>query len=141
MKDRFYAFLVQPQQAHQCLMALWATLKPFLLQGQRFELEIKPERRNTEQNALLHALLTEISRNVEWGGKKWDVEDWKRLLTAAWLRTRKEAAIFVPAVDGAGFDILYRRTSQLTKGECAELIDYIQAWKAEHMAQPEGLTA
>lgn len=135
MTQRFYAFLSNAQQAHQVMVSLWEQVKPWLIAGHRFELEIRPERRNTEQNALLHALLTEISRNVEWGGKKWDVEDWKRLLTAAWLRTRKEAAIFVPAVDGAGFDILYRRTSQLTKGECAELIDFIQAWSAEHMEQ------
>lgn len=92
---------------------------------------IKPPTRNLDQNALLHAMLTDIANTREWAGKRWDVEDWKRLLTAAWLRARKEAAIFVPAIDGAGFDILYRRTSQLTKGECAELIDYIAAWQAQ----------
>lgn len=127
--------LINATQAHAALMQAWSAIKPHLIAGHQFELEIKPQTRSSEQNALLHATLTDISRSVTWGGKKWDVDDWKRLLTAAWLRARKEAAIFVPAVDGAGFDVLYRRTSQLTKGECAELIDYIQAWQAEHMEQ------
>jgi hypothetical protein len=127
----YYGVLRDPQQGWQVLSAAFERLKPWLHAGHNFELRITPEKRNNEQNALLHAMLTDIAREREWAGKKWDVEDWKRLLTAAWLRTRKEAAIFVPALDGQGFDILYRRTSQLTKGECAELIDFIQAWQAQ----------
>jgi hypothetical protein len=128
----YFAVLHNAQQAHACITAMYQTLKPWLVAGHKFELQVKPEKRNSEQNALLHALLTDIAREREWGGKKWDVDDWKRLLTAAWLRARKEAAIFVPALDGQGFDILYRRTSQLSKGECSELIEFIQAWSAEH---------
>jgi hypothetical protein len=88
-------------------------------------------RRNGEQNRLLHALLGEISRQVEWGGKKWDVDDWKRLLTAAWLRAKGQHVAMVPAVDGQGFDVLYQRTSTLSKGEFADLVDYIHSWAAE----------
>ena len=88
--------------------------------------------RNLQQNALLHALLTEVSERMEWAGKKWSVEEWKRLLTSAWCRTRNEQALMVPAIDGHGFEVLYRRTSQLSKSECADLIDYITAWSAEH---------
>lgn len=88
-------------------------------------------RRNGEQNRLLHALLGEIARQVVWAGKKWDVEDWKRLLTAAWIRARGQSVAMVPAVDGHGFDVLYQRTSTLSKGECAELVDFIYSWAAE----------
>jgi hypothetical protein len=90
-----------------------------------------PPKRNNDQNALLHSLLGEIAGQVEWGGKRWDAEDWKRLLTAAWMRTRQQQALMVPALDGHGFEVLYRRTSSLSKAECAELIDYVTAWAVE----------
>ncbi|MDE1918963.1 MAG: recombination protein NinB, partial [Sphingomonadales bacterium] len=56
----------------------------------------------------------------------------KRLLVAAWCRARREQVELLPALDGHGVDIVFRRTSQLTRGECAELCDFIQAWCAEN---------
>ena len=86
--------------------------------------------RNLEQNAALHALLQEIAESRQWAGQPLDVEDWKRLLTAAWMRATGRGIRLVPAMDGQGFDALYQRTSTLTKAEMSELIDYIQAWRA-----------
>ena len=92
--------------------------------------------RSLEQNAMLHALLGQVAAQKEWAGQRWDIEDWKRLLTAAWMRTRNENAVIVPALDGGGrFDVLYRRTSELSRSECGELIDYISAWAAENGVQ------
>ena len=34
----------------------------------------------------------------------------------------------LPAIDGHGVDVVFRRTSSLTRAECAELADYILAW-------------
>ncbi len=93
-----------------------------------FVVEVKAPTRNLEQNALLHAELQEIAATREWAGKRWSVEEWKRLLTAAWCRATKRGVQLVPSVDGQGFDALYQRTSTLTKSEMAELIDYIRAW-------------
>lgn len=98
---------------------------------------VKPPTRNSDQNALLHAMLGEIAKTVEWAGKHWDTEDWKRLLTAAWMRTRRQQALMVPAVDGHGFEVLYQRTSTLSKAEFAELVDFIAAWAAERGVQLE----
>jgi len=57
-------------------------------------------------------------------------QTWKRLLTAAWCRARNEHIEMLPALDGHGVDIVFRRTSQLSRAECAELCDYIGAWCA-----------
>lgn len=120
-------------QAHAALMTIWSAIKPWLMAGNRLHVEIKADTRNLEQNKLLHALLADISRQVEWAGQKWDVEAWKRLMTSAWIRTRGEHAPIIPALDGGGrFDVLYRHTSTLTKAECAELIEHITAWGIEH---------
>ena len=120
------------QQAHTAIQEAWQWAKPHLMAGAGLELQIKRSTRSTKQNALLHALLTDISKQMEWAGKKRDVECWKRLLTAAWLRARGEPLEMLPAVDGHGADILFRRTSELTKAECAELCDYIMAWAIDN---------
>ena len=83
--------------------------------------------RSTEQNARLHALLSDIAEQKQWAGKSLDTESWKRLIVAAWSRTGGGAEI-VPAIDGAGFDVIYRRTSRMTKQEMSELIEYATAW-------------
>lgn len=134
---RRYLHLVNAQQANAALNGLWKALRPELMQGRRFEVEARPERRNTEQNALLHVLLDHISRRIEWAGKKRDPETWKRLMTAAWLRARGESIEVLPALDGHGIDVVFRRTSDLTVGECAELITFIQAWAADHIGEEQ----
>lgn len=124
--------LRNPQQAHAVWCDLWTQIKGETLQGNRLEVTVKPERRNGEQNRKLHACIQDIAGQVDWAGQRWDVETWKRLLTAAWMRTRNEAAVLVPAIDGHGFDVLYRRTSELDKAECADLIEYLLAWGTEN---------
>lgn len=128
----YLAHLHSAQQAHTCMQAAWERIKPYLIAGHQFEFVIRPARRNTAQNALLHAMLTEIAKTQEWAGKKRDLETWKRLLTAAWLRARGESIEVLPALDGHGIDVVFRRTSDLTKAECAELITFVQAWAEEH---------
>lgn len=96
-----------------------------------YAVEIKPITRSLAQNAKLHALLTDIAKSLEWAGARRDVETWKRLLTAAWLRARGEPIEMLPAVDGHGVDIVFRRTSELSVNEMIELIEYIQAWAVD----------
>lgn len=85
--------------------------------------------RTSDQNAKLHSVLQEISVTREWAGRKWSVEQWKRLLTAAWMRAKGQSAHVVPALDGGGFDVLYRHTSEMSKPEMVDLIEYILAWQ------------
>lgn len=92
--------------------------------------EVREPTRNGAQNALLHARLTEISEQFEWAGKRWDLETWKRLLTASWCRATGQQVTLLPALDGAGVDIVFRRTSTLSKRECADLIEFVNAWAA-----------
>lgn len=93
---------------------------------------INDEDRSAEQNKKLHAMLADISRQVEHAGMKWDVTIWKRLCTAAWLRETGAAIQMIPAIDGNGIDVLYERTSKLSMKKCAELIEWIEAFGAEH---------
>jgi hypothetical protein len=119
--------------AYKAISTLWAEcIKPALVDGKRLTLEVRTQTRSTAENALLHAMLTYISKNIEWAGKKRDVDTWKRLLVAAWCRARGDSVEFLPALDGYGVDVVFRRTSTLTVGECAELIEFIHAWGAHN---------
>lgn len=122
------------QQAHSELAGVvWPAIKGQLLAGGRpLTVEVREEKRSGAENRLLHALLTHISKTMEWAGKKRDVETWKRLLTAAWCRANNEQVELLPALDGHGVDIVFRRTSQLTRKECADLIEFVFSWGAEH---------
>ena len=98
-----------------------------------YVITVAPPKRSQDQNALLHALLGEISERCEWAGRRWDIDTWKRLLVGAWDRATGEPVTMVPALDGRGIEVVFRRTSNLSKYQCSELIDVIGAWCA---AQP-----
>jgi hypothetical protein len=132
MTDRTVIRCWEPVQAHKAMTTqIWPLVKAHLMAGRRMVIEAREETRSLAENAMLHALLTQISKQVEWAGKRRDVETWKRLLTAAWMRARGEHIEMLPALDGHGADIVFRRTSQLTRSECAELIEFVLAWAAE----------
>jgi predicted phage tail protein len=127
--------LYNAAQAVTALRGLFEQLKPWLVAGWRIKITAEQETRSVDQNAKLHAELAEVAQSVEWAGKKRDTEVWKRLMTAAWLRARGESVEVLPAIDGHGIDVVFRRTSSLTKAECSELLEFVLAWKAEHMEQ------
>jgi hypothetical protein len=81
--------------------------------------------RSLEQNKKIHAMLRDISRQVEWAGKKRSVEDWKDLVTAA----LKQAEI-VEGLEG-GLVALGLHTSRMTIGEMTDMIDFMYAWGNE----------
>ncbi len=98
------------------------------------ELLIRPKRqtRSMLQNALLHAVLTDISKQVKWHGQSFDVVTWKRLCMASWLREKNEQPQLIPALDGKGFDIIFERTSQLNTKDCADFCTWCIAFGDEN---------
>jgi hypothetical protein len=96
-----------------------------LLAGHRLVLEVKPETRSNEQNKRLWAMLTDISRQVDWYGQKLSPEDWKHMFTASLKKTRA-----VPGIDG-GIVVLGQSTSKMTKAEMCELQELMSAFAAE----------
>ena len=98
------------------------------------ELLIRPKRqtRSMLQNSLLHAVLTDIAKQVKWHGQSFDVVTWKRLCMASWLREKNEQPQLIPALDGKGFDIIFERTSQLNTKDCADFCTWCIAFGDEH---------
>ena len=133
MAERLTMSLHNAQQAHQAIQTAWAHAKAWLCAGdQRLTLEIRPEKRSDAENRMLHSMLGHISKTHEWAGKKHSIDVWKRLLTAAWCRATGEPVELLPALDGNGVDIVFKKTSQLSRKECADLIEFIFAWSADN---------
>jgi len=100
------------------------------------------EVRTEGQNGAFHALVAEIDKQLDWplgSGNKIGLLPWKRLLVAAWERAHGRPAEFFPCIDGAGFDTVYRRTSRLSKKEMSGLLEFTNAWAAEHGVTIGGL--
>jgi phage terminase large subunit-like protein len=96
--------------------------------------------RTTEKNAHLHAVLGEIAKQKQWMGQWLDIEAWKRLIVAAYERTKGRTTEVYPAIDGAGFDVVYRRTSRMSQEEIREVIMYAESWAIDNgvrLKEPE----
>lgn len=99
----------------------WTTNVPF---GSR--IEFKAPRRSLDQNAKMWALLSDISEQVEWYGRKLSPTDWKCVFTSGLKK-----ALVVPDLEGTGFVMIGLHTSDMTKDEMSNLIELITAFAAE----------
>ena len=87
--------------------------------------------RSLDQNSLLWATLTDISKQVQWhvDGRTqlMPPEDWKSVLSAGLTKTQRVAA----GTEG-GFVMLGSRTSKMTVKEMASLIEFAQFFGDSH---------
>jgi hypothetical protein len=126
MTDRIKMTLLEPVQAHKVLtQQIWPLIKASLMAGHRMVVEVKPETRSLAQNALLWATLDDISKQVDWYGRKLTAEEWKHVFTASLAKQD-----VVPGLDG-GFVVLGKSTSKMTKGEMSELQELMHAFGAQ----------
>jgi hypothetical protein len=121
--ERIRIELYNAQQAHREFGVLWRAGKPWLLAGHRLHVELRAITRSLRQNAMFWSILTDLSKQVEWYGRKLNQEAWKDVLSAALY---KQDA--VPNLAGDGFVVLGRRTSEMTVAEMGELITLAHAF-------------
>jgi hypothetical protein len=93
---------------------------------QGFFVTIKQPTRSLMQNNRLWALLTDVSQQVDWYGRKLAPQEWKDVFTAA---MKKQDV--VPGIEG-GFVVLGRSTSNMNKAEMNDLQEIISAFGAQH---------
>lgn len=94
--------------------------------------EIREPTRNLQQNAALHAALTDIAQQMKWHGQSLSVDIWKRLCTGAMLREQGRPVQMIPALDGQGFEVIYQPTSKMGVRMMSDLIAWIYAFGAEN---------
>lgn len=90
--------------------------------------EFKAPKRTLPQNDRMWAMLTDVATQLPWHGIKLSPDDWKLIFLDALKRELR----MVPNIDGSGFVNLGRSSSDLSKGEMADLITLIEAFGASH---------
>lgn len=94
---------------------------------------IKEPTRSLEQNSLIHARLTEIGEELgwEWNGLAVDLDDLKTIFMAAYKKATSGTVRFAIGIDGQPV-ILDWRTRKLSKKECSEFMEYVNAYMADY---------
>lgn len=117
--------LFEPVQAHRAFSELYQKAKPCLIAGNRLVATLRQETRSLEQNARMWAMLGDVSRQVDWYGRKLTRKEWKDVFTAS-----LSGQDVVPGIDG-GFVVLGKSTSDMSRKEMAELLELIEAFGAQ----------
>lgn len=125
--------LVNAQQGHQALLALWPELKNALLAGHRLVLTIARESKSREQERLYHALIAEIAEQAQHLGSTWDAESWKRLLLDKFARdTNRAGGRVVPNLDGNGIVEVGLLSRKFDVETASQFCDWLYAWGAQN---------
>lgn len=101
-------------------------LKAIKTAPEGYMVEVKEPNRTLEQNALLWALLRDVTKQVKWYDRWLTTHDWKAMFTASLKKSD-----VVPGIDG-GFVVLGQSTSKMTKKEFSDLCELIYSFGAEH---------
>ena len=104
-----------------------------------YVVRITPQTRSLDQNAKLHAMLTDISKQAKYLGAQRDIEFWKGLFVSGWQIATGERPEIVPGLEGEFINI---RESTTTLGvrRMASLIEYVTAWAVSNgvrLTEPE----
>ena len=85
-------------------------------------------KRTLEQNARLWAMLTDVSRQQKHCGRHYTPNQWKILFMHACGREVQ----LLPSLDRSTLIPWGQSSSDLSKAEMSELIEFVTAWGAEH---------
>lgn len=91
-------------------------------------IEFKETKRSLPQNSLLWSLLSQVAAQKEHAGRRYTPDQWKILFMHACGREVQ----FVPSLDGSTFLPWSQSSSDLSKAEMTELIEFIMCWAAQN---------
>lgn len=87
---------------------------------------VQPEKRSDAQNRRMWAMLADVSRQVDWYGRKLSADDWKNVFSASLGKLD-----VVPNLDSTGFVVLGLSTSRMSVRAMSDLIELMTAFGAE----------
>lgn len=90
--------------------------------------------RSLQQNARLHAMLSEISKKTTYHGKVRGVEFWKGLFVSGWQIATNQHPEIAPGLEGEFINIR-ESTTRLSVKKLTEVMDYIEAYCAMNSIQ------
>ena len=84
--------------------------------------------RSGDQNAKLHALLSDLARSpLMWAGKRRKAEEWKQLMVSAHAVATQQGGEVIPGVEGE-FVSIRESTAHMSVARASSLIEYVTAF-------------
>lgn len=117
------ALLVLQTDGDRAKAAAWLAKAP---PGTR--VTFQASKRSLPQNDRMWAMLTDVASQATHMGKHYTADQWKILFLHACGREVQ----FLPALDGSTFIPWGQSSSELSKDEFSELMEFIAMWGAEH---------
>ena len=96
-----------------------------------YVVKVGPESRSDAQNRMLHPLLTDISKQCEWMGKKRPMLQWKTIMVSAHSIATGSPSEMVIGIEGEVVN-LRESTAAMSKERFSSLMEYVLAWGAMH---------
>ena len=90
---------------------------------------IQERNRSIQQNARLHAMLSEISKKATYHGKARNIEFWKGLFVSGWQIATNQHPEIISGLEGELINIR-ESTATLSVKKISEIMDYIEAYCA-----------
>jgi len=92
--------------------------------------------RTVPQNRAMMGIGEDCAKQLCWpldSGERMEAEDWVDMLLAAFERAHGRRSKVVPAPDGSGFHVIFRKKkSRLSKQEASEFLEYFSAWAIDN---------
>lgn len=129
MGQKFKRFITKDNK-RSVMQAAWETVGVLLEANDTVCIEVRERKRSDEQNALLHAMLTEVSRKLEFNGKKLSADEWKLVFVSAHAIATGKPAEIVIGLEGEVIN-LRESTAQMSVKRLSSLIEYIHAYCAD----------
>lgn len=130
MAEKFKRFITKENKKNVMGLA-WAMAGEMLLGNDSICIELREKRRSDEQNAKLHAMLSDIAKQKTFNGKKLSIEQWKMVFVSGHsIATGGEAEMAI-GLEGEVIN-LRESTAKMSVRRLASLIEYITAWAVQH---------
>lgn len=93
-----------------------------------YSVVISQKTRSSDQNAKLHAMLTDLAKSpVMWAGKRRSVEEWKALIISGHAVATGSGGEVIPGIEGE-FVAIRESSARMSVSRAASLIEYLLAF-------------
>lgn len=122
MSDKQVFILANPQVRRNAVRAIAEA-------PNGFKCEIKASSRSSDQNALLHAIFSEVAKKAKWVGRPLTATQWKVLFISGHAQATNRGSDMVPGLEGE-FCNIRESSAGMSVARMTSLIEYTLAWCA-----------
>ena len=123
--------IITRQNKRDVMTLAWDVVGKLLEAHESICIEVREKHRTLEQNAKLHAMLSDIAQQATYQGDRMDIDGWKNLFVSGHTIATKEPYKLVMGLEGELVNVR-ERTSKMGVRRSASLIEYVGAWAAEN---------